>query len=285
MFERVIASGDSASADQCVPITTQAVDLKVAAKRLDGDQYGAVFRNYFSQPNCTDFQGFVAARPQLLLGEWATHELLDFQIPAGTQSVSVSPQHVFNTFSADVLFDSAALGPACTIGLLPISNYINNPYFNPAGGNFGWSQGFCCGTTFVFWANTDGRTAPGVASLYASSGASQPASIQQCLPVPAPEVDVIAYTRTVTGNTANAGTVRVGEHSGKGCGGPGPRTILTTSGTPGEWIEHSTNRLRLSPATQSVALSIAATHSGGPTLQINVDDVFFGPSMRADGFE
>lgn len=268
-----------------MPITPQAVDLKVAAKRLEGHQYGAVFLNFFSQPNCSDFQGFMAARPRLLLGEWATHQLRDFQIPAGTQSVSASPQLAFNTFGAEVLFDSAAFGPAGTIGLLPISNYVNNPYFNPAGGNYGWSQGFCCGTTFVSWADTDGLTAPGVATLFASSGASQPASIQQCLPVPAPQVDVIAYTRTVTGNSANAGTIRVDEHSGTGCGGPGPTTILTTSGTPGEWIEHSTNRLRLSPSTQSVTLSIAATHSGGPTLQVNVDDVFFGPSMGADGFE
>lgn len=122
-------SGDTASFSQCVNISPQNVDLVGWSKVIysgGSGYYGSVVLSLFNVPNCsaTNIQSITASTSGTIVDGWREHRLMNYALPAYTQSVMVFLS--VSGPSTGVNMDHVAFGPAGTV--VPIEVIFSNSF-------------------------------------------------------------------------------------------------------------------------------------------------------------
>ncbi len=269
--------GDSPDARQCINISSQAVDLAAYA-RIDytgGDQnFGEVGISSFSTSDCSGgYIAYARAGMRLATDGWVMHRLVDYALPATTQSVMIFLKLPVDSTSIGVFMDQVAFGPTGSAGLPPLPpNLLDNPDFDSS--LFGWSQSAGSGSAYVAWDGDDGNPTPGSVALVANLTGDQ-SHVYQCVDIDdSNPIDLFAYSKATYGEI---GTVALSTFGSAGCiGYIDYRTVPTVAAGDG-WHLHYLLGHALPSGTRSVIVWLRAQVGTG-SIAVNMDHAAFGVS-------
>jgi hypothetical protein len=272
---------------QCVAIAGgQNVDLTIYTK---GDSCGSSYGSElgarivaYDVPDCMAPSALadVNTHPMDTVSGWNMHRIINYPLPAATQSVAirpwVNPSSTTLTLNFDHVDFSVNEGATAPTGL------INADFDN---GICGWEKG--PGSN---WSNSVGSPSPGSAAFIA--GSSPATAARQCLNIEEQNIDLVV--RTLGDDALREGQnkyflgVMISQYAQPGCSGSYLGSAQTSSIVTllYGWNLHQLRDYPLAAGTQSVFLSLTAYDILTHFPDANFDHPYMGPArLFVDGFE